>query len=824
MRKAPLLLEDFNGERRWGASCERCVARAALVPFERGNALRLDYDFRPDTTESGSRRAYCHTFSGAGDHLALRRELAELADTLVIPEGEYPSHLGLWIYGDGSCAWSNGCVVDANGVSEEIAYGDQEKQGWYFVAGAIPPGLTLPIYVSYPLRLLSGSRSIHGSVWVGQVLALYDGIDFDALAPVAEEIRWDGGAVTALLRDPADTENHCAASGVDPARTEVYIDGQRQTRVSLAAQADGVALRCVPEEALCEGWHKAEIVVYDRGGNVGRGTAFFRLGEGIAWEMPETLGFGNTVELRVTGVDAQAGALHLDWECEGPLSAAGEGRLQAGFDLAGPTTAVLRCREGYYLKDGAKLRFCLPDLQVRLEARLRLVMRGFCQGFDAEFLVRDLQGRPVQGAVLFCNGRRLEGRTGEDGVLRYPGLTEGALGEKITAYACWGEDYSETCKVNLSRDFARRRPEHITLTLRGAGEVGVTWQCGAEVREGFAEYGRAGAQPVRLAAVNAPQFTVMDGAYTELSAFRAVLAGLQPGERYRYRVGGPAGWSDWYSFRVPGEGEITFAALADTHNRCGEAMASARRRCPDLDFFLHAGDYVGSGSAYGDWLALHRDAGGLAEESLMLPVVGNHDTMDGDGAHYRMMFASPGNGSPGAREGMNYFCELGHALFVALGENECEDSVRQWLGELTARSTAPWRILFLHSGPYTCYLSTDEYERHMSGLAETFGFQLVLSGHDHVYHRGTILDGRTLPVGEAVRAGEGVTYVQCGSSGGGRAAPSCEEEHRPIWNKIYDSTKAMYSLVSVSRERICLTGVEVGSEKVFDTFTIYNEN
>jgi len=856
MHRRPLILENFDNAysggdptghspmgpgtgRRWTAFSERTSTIAEIVPASgqpdiiRGkralpnrNALRLDYDFRLETTQGGSRRSYAHTWSGAEDHLGLRRELANCPDTLVIPEGEYPTHLGVWLYGDGSTAWSNGCVVDADGAVEEIAYGDQDWIGWRFVTGAIPPGLRLPLYVSYPLRLLSGSKSMHGTVWIGAVMALYGGIDFDAVPPEIGGIAFGDGRLTAVLHDPDDEENHCPASGVDTSRVEVYIDGARhEIRVSFVPDRRGFALTCEPDFPLCEGYHRAEIVAYDREGNAGRGAAFFRHGDGIAWTMPAKARLGNEIDVNVTGVDTGYDELCIEWECEGALSsdtqrlqakpeqAALTLTLRAGTGLPGPGRAGLRCRWAYYKKDGETLAFCLPDLQIELTAGLELAMRHFSKGFEAEFIVSDMLGRPAPGARIFCDGNCLEGYTDATGLLIQPGLTDRELGRKIEAFAVYGDNCSYTKKANISRDFAQPLPANVTLTLRAPGEVGVTWQCGIGVEKGYVQYAeqREGKTSLddgdeMIAAEVSPFYTVMHGQHTELSAFRAVIGGLEPNRRYLYRVGGPGGWSPAYSFKTPKDGPaVTFAVLGDTHNLCGEAMASALLR-PGLDFFLHVGDYVGSGGAYDNWLTLHEDSRGLLPRSLILPVVGNHDTMDGDGSHYRMVFNSPHNGPPGARPGMTYTCEIGDALFVALGDGESEEATVPWLLDVLGRSNKKWRILFLHSGPYTCWIESEEYERKLGGLAQQLGFDLVLSGHDHVYHRATIRDNATQPVGPVIRAEQGVTYVQCGTSGHGQ---DCGGNHRPIWNKIHESPRPVYSLVTVTKGKINIKGVEL---------------
>ncbi|MCL2495205.1 MAG: metallophosphoesterase [Oscillospiraceae bacterium] len=835
MRRPPLLLERFDQGRRWAAFSEKTYTSVAVLPpseqpesvqRQGRSALRLDYDFRFETTQCGSRRSYCHTVSTAENHLELRQALADCPDTLVIPEGEYPTHLGIWLYGDGSTAWINGGIVDANGVMEDIAYGDQDWMGWRFVTGAVPPGLRLPLYVSYPLRLLSGSKTMHGSVWLGGVTALYGGIDYDVVPPVIDDISFADGSLTAYVYDPDDSENHFPASGIDCSRTELYIDGHRHRKhITLVPEGRGFALSCLLDFALCGGWHRAGIAVYDREGNAGRKSAFFRSGEGIAWEMPSSARLGQVIDLDVTGVDGGCEAPHVDWDCHGALEPLGPRQLRVKHGLPGPERAGVRCVAGHYTKNGERFSFCLPDLQIELAAGLELVMRHFCRGFDAQFLVRDLQGRPMPGAKICCDGVYLEGVTDANGILPCPGLTDREPGTGIEAFASRGDEYSYTRKANLSRDFAQALPANVVLTLRAPAEIGVTWQCGIGTDAGCVQYAEqldALDDGPLVPAEASPFYTVLHGQYTELSAFRAVLRELAPGQRYLYRVGNPLGWSPVYAFQTPKDGPaVTFAVLGDTHNKCGDAMASALRRSPAPDFFLHAGDYVGSGGAYGDWLALHGDSRGLLPEHPVLPVVGNHDTMDGDGAHYRMVFHSPDNGPPGTRPGMTYACEIGAALFIALGDMESEQATVSWLLDVLGRSSKKWRILFLHSGPYTCWINTEEYEKKLSGLAQRLGFDLVLSGHDHVYHRATVRDHITQPAGAVIDASQGVTYVQCGTSGHGQ---DCGGDHRPIWNKIHESPRPVYALISVRDDKIAIQGVELSDEQpegvVFDEVAI----
>ena len=80
------------------------------------------------------------------------------------------------------------------------------------------------------------------------------------------------------------------------------------------------------------------------------------------------------------------------------------------------------------------------------------------------------------------------------------------------------------------------------------------------------------------------------------------------------------------------------------------------------------------------------------------------------------------------------------------------------------------------------------------------GIDLLLSGHDHTYHRATIKDHETLDVKDKISSADGVTYIQCGTSGG--RGNHDWSMHRPIWNAVFDSPSPMVSLFYISDEKI----------------------
>lgn len=57
-----------------------------------------------------------------------------------------------------------------------------------------------------------------------------------------------------------------------------------------------------------------------------------------------------------------------------------------------------------------------------------------------------------------------------------------------------------------------------------------------------------------------------------------------------------------------------------------------------------------------------------------------------------------------------------------------------WLQKALANSTAPWKIVMLHNSPFSSGSSHGSHPR-LQWPFQTWGADVVLSGHDHLYER-----------------------------------------------------------------------------------------
>ena len=131
-------------------------------------------------------------------------------------------------------------------------------------------------------------------------------------------------------------------------------------------------------------------------------------------------------------------------------------------------------------------------------------------------------------------------------------------------------------------------------------------------------------------------------------------------------------------------------------------------------------------------------------------VLGNHDYEVARGRYQFRLLGMPGP---------YYTRRLGDAQLFLLDSNVVTDRQTAWLEQQLAESTSTWKIAVFHHPPYTCggHSGSSTVERRWVPLFETYGVQLVLSGHDHNYQRFAKRNG--------------VTYVVHGGGGAGLYRP-----------------------------------------------------
>lgn len=234
---------------------------------------------------------------------------------------------------------------------------------------------------------------------------------------------------------------------------------------------------------------------------------------------------------------------------------------------------------------------------------------------------------------------------------------------------------------------------------------------------------------------------------------------LTPGTRYRYRVGGAGGWSDWHEFSTPRADarSLRLAIAGDSRGSYAQwalVLQALSTQSPDL--YLFAGDMVNLGTSQTEWDFWFRAGETVLPSTLLLPAHGNHEFL---ATHWFAQWSLPGNE-------LWYQVRQGPLHLVVLNDTALSTDLAlqaEYVEEVLGRSDAPWKVVMQHQSAYA------SCSRHGSNLTirelwvpafERAGVDFVIGGHNHVYERSVPLLG-----GTPTDAGSGVTYLVTGGAG-----------------------------------------------------------
>ncbi|WP_308798227.1 immunoglobulin-like domain-containing protein [Agromyces silvae] len=274
----------------------------------------------------------------------------------------------------------------------------------------------------------------------------------------------------------------------------------------------------------------------------------------------------------------------------------------------------------------------------------------------------------------------------------------------------------------------------------------------------------------------------------------ATIAGVAEHSAYVYRVGNERGWSPVYGFETASfDGDFDFLYVGDAQigasgntPRDAEGWLNTTRVAnemfPASEFLLSGGDQVehaGNEEQYDGFLAPE-----LVREIPIATVNGNHDVgSTAYNTHFNMPNLDMTYGAPGSasQSGGNHWFIYKDVLVITLNSNN-RDNARhaEYVEKVVAEQgdNAKWRVVTFHHSIYSVAnhsLSADIVERReqLSPVFTANDIDLVLMGHDHVYTRSYLMDGRT-PVQEVdtnaeLRPEEGqVLYLTGNSSSGSK--------------------------------------------------------
>ena len=196
-----------------------------------------------------------------------------------------------------------------------------------------------------------------------------------------------------------------------------------------------------------------------------------------------------------------------------------------------------------------------------------------------------------------------------------------------------------------------------------------------------------------------------------------------------------------------------------------------------------------------------------------------------------------------------YSTNYGNIHFISLDSygsyNNSSSAMYNWLSNDLVNNIQQWTIVYFHHPPYSkgSHNSDTEVElidmrNNIIPLLESFGVDLVLGGHSHIYERSYFIKGHTglentfnsslYPVGNIVeagggpytkstRTGNGTVYVVCGVSGqpGGTTMPGYP--HNAMYKSIISNNGSL--ILDVTSGNLTCKFL-TSSNSIADQFTI----
>lgn len=249
-----------------------------------------------------------------------------------------------------------------------------------------------------------------------------------------------------------------------------------------------------------------------------------------------------------------------------------------------------------------------------------------------------------------------------------------------------------------------------------------------------------------------------------------VLRGLDPATRYPFTV--RSGGAQRYGAVTTAPREdsgATFRFLIYGDNRTDDASHAAVVRAMETahaDFLINTGDLVESGGSPPQWQTFFDIEAPLTRERPVFSCVGNHELHDGAGIEFVRYFgpaslpaselapAPAATGQPVADaaaapvslEQLSGTFRWSNARFFLVNGmvDYTKGPTRAWLDKaLTDSDKEPdlvWRVVVVHHGPWSSGPHGDNpllHEAKIPQLLREHKVDLVISGHDHIYERGT---------------------------------------------------------------------------------------
>ncbi len=320
------------------------------------------------------------------------------------------------------------------------------------------------------------------------------------------------------------------------------------------------------------------------------------------------------------------------------------------------------------------------------------------------------------------------------------------------------------------------------------------------------------------------------------------ITNLEENTTYYYTYGDNGSQSEVETFKTHSFDSYKFLFISDAqpkhdHNmtedsfRWNRTLEAALENNDDISFIVNAGDITHCGQYTEEWIAY------LAPEYLrsypMATTQGNHDRK---GTTYKYYYNNPNVylGVAPTVYGNGYYFTYGDVLFVVINSSKINifDNYNLIKKAAEENPDTKWRVAMFHHDVYGTggHVVQDDAvaaKRSLAPVLESYDFDVVLNGHDHIYGRSYFMEQdkiiETPGYDEgAVTDPEGIIYFTQTASSGNTRTPDPEDDYDYEWlGKTVYSEHDFYTTIEVTKDgKMDIVTVDTITGETVDTFTI----
>lgn len=317
--------------------------------------------------------------------------------------------------------------------------------------------------------------------------------------------------------------------------------------------------------------------------------------------------------------------------------------------------------------------------------------------------------------------------------------------------------------------------------------------------------------------------------------YKARLSNLRAGETYSYRLCDrkTGARSEVFEFTTAKQGEgVNFLFAGDPQIGAGESAqqdGEAWKRTlevgtqilPNAEFLISAGDQCDSSKTD---IAIEEYYEFRSPDELKhIPVAvnkGNHDTVK---EIYEEQFMPPG-----VRNDANYYFARDGILFFTLNSNSSSYATQiEYLKKAIQNTNPEWIVVTMHYSMFSAGPHSDEEKilnlrKAYSKAFSELNVDLVLSGHDHLYARTYLMEGKKSTGNASGLKNRGETLYLSGTSSTGSKFYE-EESGEKDYIAFYDGATEKIPLISaitIQDKTLTIKTVRTTDMSVFDEITI----